>query len=94
MKQIFGWMAAKLSRSSTDNPADAPGSPEVSPPDKDDLGLPKDMQDLVDDATLPHVQAGEHDITIPNLSLDDQTSSDSKASIGFNPYDTAKLHEK
>ncbi len=52
MKQIIGWLAAKLSRSSTENPVDIPANPERSRPGKDDLGLPKDMQDLVDDTDM------------------------------------------
>ena len=94
MKQIFGWLETKLSRSESANPTDAPGSSERAKPDKSDLEMPKDMQDLVDDTSVPHVRTDEHDVTIPNLSLEDQVSSDSKTSTGFNPYDTAKLHEK
>ena len=65
MKQIFGWLNAKLPRSKAANDEGASGSPERPEPDKDDLGLPKDMQDLVDDADIatgfnPYDTAGLH----------------------------------
>ena len=94
MKRIASWLGAKLSRSNSVNRSNAPGSPEESTPDKSDLVLPKDMQDLLDDATMPSISADGHSVTLPDLNLDDEHSPDTDTSTGFNPYDTAKLHKK
>ncbi len=94
MKRIASWLGAKLSRSNSVNRSNAPGSPEESKPDKNDLVLPKDMQDLLDDATMPGISADGHSVTLPDLNLDDERSPDTDTSTGFNPYDTAKLHKK
>ena len=94
MKRIASWLGAKLSRSNSVNRSNAPGSPEESTPVKSDLVLPKDMQDLLDDATMPGISADGHSVTLPDLNLDDERSPDTDTSTGFNPYDTAKLHKK
>ncbi len=94
MKRIASWLRAKLSRSNSVNRSNAPGSPEESKRDKSDLVLPKDMQDLVDDATMPCIKSDEHSVTVPGLNIDDERSPDTDTSTGFNPYDTAKLHKK
>ena len=94
MKRIASWLGVKLSGSNSVNRSNASDSPEESKPDKSDLVLPKDMQDLVDDATMQGISADEHSVTVPGLNLDDESSSDIDASTGFNPNDTAKLHKK
>ena len=94
MKEIIRWLEAKLFRSKPVNP---PIESESTNPNE--LDLPKDMQDLVND-TLPsdngeyELEATMGDITTPNLKLDDPFSSDADEPTGFNPYDTAKLHKK
>ena len=82
MKQMFSWLATKLSRSRTADSTDALGNPERSEPGKDDLGLPKEMQDMMDDAP------------IPDRKFLDPSSPTASKTTGFNPYDTAKLHKK
>ena len=94
MKGIVSWLKAKLSRSNSVNPSNVLSSPERSDPGKNDLVLPKDMQDLVNDATMPGRSADEHSVTLPDLNLDDERSPNTDTSTGFNPYDTAKLHKK
>ena len=96
MKEIIRWLETKLFRSKLVNPPIESESPK---PDRTVLDLPKDMQDLVNDA--PPSDNGEYeleatmgDITTPNLKLDDPFSSDADEPTGFNPYDTAKLHKK
>ncbi len=94
MKRIASWLGAKLSHSNSVNRSNAPVSPEESRPDKSVLVLPKDMQDFLDDATMPGISADEHSVTLPDLNLDDERSPDTDTSTGFNPCDTAKLHKK
>ncbi len=94
MKRIASWLGAKLSRSNSVNRFNAPGSPEESKPDENDLVPPKDMQDLVDDATMPGISADWHSVTLADLNLDDERSPGTDTSTGFNPCDTAKLHKK
>ena len=87
MKDIIRWLEAKLFRSKPVNP---PIESESTNPNE--LDLPKDMQDLVNDAPSPGgVEDGD---TLPNLSLDDPSSSDADEPTGIDPYDTAKLHKK
>ena len=96
MKEIVRWLEAKLFRSKPVNP---PSSLESTKPNKTELGLPREMQDLVND-TPPsdngeyEVEATMGDITAPNLILDDPSSSDADEPTGIDPYDTAKLHKK
>ena len=94
MKRIASWLEAKLSRSSSVNSSDTSSGPERTKPGSNDLDLPKDMQDMVDDVTVPGKGADEDDVTVPDLHLDDRPSSDSDTSTGFNPYDTATLRKK
>ena len=72
--------------------ADKPSNPESVKPDE--LDLPKDMQDLVNDAPIPDIYADEHGDTVPDLRIPDQPSLDVGESDGVNPYDTAKIHKK
>jgi hypothetical protein len=55
---LSGWI---IYRTKSASPTDASGNSEYSKPDKDDLGLPKDMQDLVDDTAVPHDTAKLHE---------------------------------
>jgi len=59
----------------------------------DELDLPKDMQDLVNDTPPPDSVEYEDDVTVPDLRLHDQPSSDADEPTGIDPYDTAKLHK-
>jgi hypothetical protein len=91
VKEIIRWLETKLFRSEPVNP---PISLESAKPEKTELDLPKDMQDLVNDAPPP---GGVEDVdgdTLPSLSLDDQFLSDDDEPTGIDPYDTAKLHKK
>ena len=94
MKDIIRWLEAKLFRSKPVNP---PIESESTSPNE--LDLPKDMQDLVNDNPLSdngeyELEATMGDITAPNLILDDPSSSDADEPTGIDPYDTAKLHKK
>jgi hypothetical protein len=82
MKHIINWLEARLSRSKSADPSDSPSKPKSSKPGKGNLGLPKDMQDLVDDAPMP------------DRKFLDPSSPDADKTTGFNPYDTANLHKK
>ena len=64
-----------------------------------ELDLPREMQDLVNDTSLSdnseyEVEATMCDRTVPNLIFDDPSSSDADEPTGIDPYDTAKLHKK
>ncbi len=94
MKEIIRWLETKLFRSKPVNPPI-----ESESTDSNELDLPKEMQDLVNDT--PPSDNGEYeleatmgDITAPNLKLDDQILSDTDEPTGIDPYDTAKLHKK
>ena len=50
MKRMIKWLEEKLFRSKSINP---PSNTERTKPEKDDLNLPKDMQDLVDGMPKP-----------------------------------------
>ena len=82
MQHIIKWLEAKLFRSKSADPSDPPSNSENSTPGKGDLSLPKDMQDLVDDAPMP------------DRKFLDPSSPDADKTTGFNPYDTANLHKK
>ena len=88
---MIRWLEAKLFRSKSVYP---PVNPASTKPDKDELDLPKDMQDLVNDAPCPDDVENEDGDTLPILSLDDQFLSDTDKEVGINPYDTARLHKK
>ncbi len=94
MKQIISWLQAKLSRSEPINPPI-----ESDGTNRNELNLPREMQDLVNDTSLSdngeyELEATMGDITAPNLKIDDLSSSDADEPIGIDPYDTAKLHKK
>ena len=91
MRRMIRWLEAKLFRSKPVNPPIESESPK---PDRTELDLPKDMQDLVNDAAPPGGVEDDDGNTLPNLSLDDQFLSDTDEPTGINPYDTAKLHKK
>ena len=80
-------------------------SKPVNPPiesnstNPNELDLPREMQDLVNDTSLSdngeyELEATMDDRTVPNLILDDPSSSDADEPTGIDPYDTAKLHKK
>ena len=91
MKEIIRWLETKLFRSKPVNPPIESESPK---PDKTELDLPKDLQDLVNDAPSPDDAENEEGDTLPNLSPDDPSSSDADEPTGIDPDDTAKLHKK
>ncbi len=75
VKDIIRWLETKLFRSKPVNPPIESESPK---PDKTELDLPKDMQDLVNDAPPPSDVENEDDDgnTLPCLSLGHPSSSD------------------
>ena len=94
MKQIISWLRAILSRSEPINPPI-----ESEGTNSNELNLPREIQDLVNDNSLSdnneyELEATMGDITVPNLKIDDPSSSDTDEPIGIDPYDTAKLHKK
>ena len=94
MKEIIRWLETKLFRSKPVNPPT-----ESNSTNPNELDLPREMQDLVNDTSLSdnseyEVEATMGDITVPNLILDDPSSSDADEPTGIDPYDTAKLHKK
>ena len=94
MKQIISWLQAKLSRSELNNPPI-----ESEGTNRNELNLPREIQNLVNDTSLAdngeyELKATMGDITVPNLEIDDPSSSDADEPIGVDPYDTAKLHKK
>ena len=94
MKQIISWLQAILSRSELNNPPI-----ESEGTNRNELNLPREIQDLVNDNSLSdnneyELEATMGDITVPNLKIDDPSSSDTDEPIGIDPYDTAKLHKK
>ena len=94
MKQIISWLRAISSRSEPINPPI-----ESEGTNRNELNLPREIQDLVNDNSLSdnneyELEATMGDITVPNLKIDDPSSSDTDEPIGIDPYDTAKLHKK
>ena len=94
MKEIIRWLETKLFRSKPVNPPI-----ESNSTNPNELDLPREMQDLVNDTSLSdnseyEVEATMGDRTVPNLILDDPSSSDADEPTGIDPYDTAKLHKK
>ena len=87
MKLMITWLKSILSRWGV--VADAPSNPESI--NADELELPKDIQDLVNDATMPDIYTDKH---VPDRKFLDPSSQDADKTTGFNPYDTAKLHKK
>ena len=75
MKEIIRWLETKLFRSMPVNP---PIESNSTNPDRTVLDLPKDMQDLVNDAPPPSDVENEDDDgnTLPSLSLGHPSSSD------------------
>ena len=90
MKLVITWLEAILSRWGV--VADAPGDPESVNPDE--LDLPKDIQDLVGDASMPDMCANDPDAREPDRKFLDPSSPDADKTTGFNPYDTARMHKK
>ena len=97
MKDIPKWLEEILSKLRKPVEDDQQNDAESANPNE--LDLPREMQDLVNDT--PTSDNGEYelevtmgDITVPILTLDDQPSSDADEPTGIDPYDTAKLHKK
>jgi hypothetical protein len=90
MKLMITWLETILSRWGA--VADASGKPESVKPDE--LHLPKDIQDLVNDAPLPDIYADDHGSPTPSRKFLDPSSPDADKTTGFNPYDTAGMHKK
>ena len=89
MKEIIRWLETKLFRSKPVNP---PIESESTNPNE--LDLPKEMQDLVNDAPSPDDVEDDDGNTLPILSLGDPSSSDADEPTGIDPNDTANLHKK
>ena len=92
MKDILKWLAERLSKLRKPVEDDQQNDAESVKPDE--LDLPKDMQDLVNDAPSPGGVEDEDGDTVPDLRRHDQPSSDADKTTGVDPYDTAKLHKK
>ncbi len=89
MKEIIRWLETKLFRSKPVNPPI-----ESESTDPNELDLPREMQDLVNDTPPSDNGEYEDDVTVPDLRLHDPPSSDADEPTGIDPYDTAKLHKK
>ena len=87
---MITWLETVLSRWGV--VADKPSNPESVKPDE--LDLPKDMQDQVNDAPMPDIYAEELAETVPHLRYLEPSSPDADKTTGFNPYDTANMHKK
>ncbi len=92
MKDIPKWLAERLSKLRKPVEDDRQNDAESVKPDE--LDLPKDMQDLVDDVPSPDDVEDDDGNTLPNLSLNGPPSSDADEPTGIDPDDTAKLHKK
>ena len=92
MKDIPKWLAERLSKLRKPVEDDQQNDAESVKPDE--LDLPKELQDLVNDTPPPDSVEYEDDVTVPDLRLHDQPSSDADKTTGVDPYDTAKLHKK
>ncbi len=97
MKDIPKWLAERLSK--LRKPVEDDQQIDDESTNRNELNLPREMQDLVNDTSLPdngeyEVEATMGDITAPNLKLNDPSSSDADESTGIDPYDTAKMHKK
>ncbi len=90
MKLFITWLDSILSRWGA--VADAPSNPESI--NADELDLPKDLQDLVNDAPMPDIYADDHGSPAPSRKFLDPSSPDADKTTGFNPYDTVKMHKK
>jgi aminoglycoside phosphotransferase len=97
MKDIPRWLAERLSK--LRKPVEDDQQNDAESVNPDELELPRELQDLVND-TPPsdngeyEIEATMGDITAPNLILDDPSSSHGDEPTGIDPYDTAKLHKK
>lgn len=96
MNQFVRWLGTKLYRSQDRSLVDAPSASESPDTSENDhsLNLPKELQDLVDDASIPAAQEDTYDTTVPDIALEDQVSSAAGDAPGFDPYDTVELHKK
>ena len=92
MKDIPKWLEERLSKLRKPVEDDQQNDAESVKPDE--LDLPKDMQDLVNDTPSPGGVEDEDGDTLPSLSLDDQFLSDTDEPTGIDPDDTAQLHKK
>ena len=92
MKDIRKWLAERLSKLRKPVEDDQQNDAESANPNE--LDLPKDMQDLVNDAPSPGGVEDEDGDTVPDLRLHDQPSSDADKTTGVDAYDTAKIHKK
>ena len=92
MKDIRKWLAERLSK--LRKPVEDDQQNDAESVKLDELDLPKDMQDLVNDTPPPDSVEDEDGDTVPDLRIHDQPSSDADETTGIDPYDTAKLHKK
>ena len=88
MKDIIRWLETKLFRSKIINP---PINLKSAKPDKTELDLPKEMQDLVSDTSMPDIYTDKH---VPDRKFLDPSSQDADKTTGINPDDAAKTHKK
>ena len=92
MKDIPKWLAERWSKLRKPVADDQQNDADSANPNE--LDLPREMQDLVNDAPSPSGVENEDGDTLPNLSLNDPPSSDADEPTGIDPDDTAKLHKK
>jgi len=92
MKDIPKWLAERLSKLRKPVEDDQQNDAESVKPDE--LDLPREMQDLVNDAPSPDHVEDDDGNTLPILSLGDPSSSDADEPTGIDPNDTANLHKK
>ena len=84
MKLVTIWLDSVLSRLG----ADAPSNSGSTTPDE--LELPGDLANLVNEASMPYIYAD----TLPDLKILAPSLSDADKETGFNPYDTLRMHKK
>ncbi len=92
MKDIPKWLAERLSK--LRKPVEDDPQNDTESVNPDELDLPREMQDLVNDAPPVDNVEYDHDVTVHDLSLDDPSSPDADEPTGIDPYDTAQLHKK
>ena len=96
MQRIIRWLETKFFRREGRSVAAEPSDPEKIESDEIDLGidLPKDVQELLNDDSLPGHSDYEFVDTVPDLTVDEAVPSDDDESTGLDPYDTADSHKK
>ena len=96
MKLKITWLETVLSRWGV--VANEPSNPEsVKPVDNESDGEVASStrdQDPEKNAPMPDIYSDELSETVPDLRFLDQPSPGADESVGFDPYDTAKMQKK